>query len=124
MTARASCLASDLLVYNGAAENHDTERGLNLVDDHANRVVRTVGRSPKLSLDEVIVRDPKICGGEAVIRDTRVTLRTVLASLADGDGVKDILRDFPTLTERDVQAVIAFAAAAAQEDLPTPGVPI
>ncbi len=77
-----------------------------------------------MSVDEVIVRDPKICGGEPVIRGTRVTLRTVLASLADGDGTEDILRDFPTLTERDVQAVIAFAAAAAQEDLPTPGVPI
>ncbi len=77
-----------------------------------------------MSLDEVIVRDPKICGGEPVIRDTRVTLRTVLASLADGDGVEDILRDFPTLTKRDVHAVIAFAAASAQEDLPTPGVPI
>ena len=77
-----------------------------------------------MNRDDVIVRDPKICGGEPVIRDTRVTLRTVLASLADGDAVTDILRDFPTLTQRDVQAVIAFAATAAQEDLPTPGVPI
>ena len=81
-------------------------------------------RSLRVNLDDVIVRDPKICGGEPVIRDTRVTLRTVLASPADGDAVADILRDFPTLTERDVQAVIAFAATAAQEDLPTPGVPI
>jgi uncharacterized protein (DUF433 family) len=31
---------------------------------------------------ERIVRDPKIVGGEAVIRGTRVTLRTLLASLA------------------------------------------
>lgn len=31
-----------------------------------------------------IVRDPKICGGEPVIRGTRVTLRTILASLAEG----------------------------------------
>ena len=77
-----------------------------------------------MNRDDVIVRDPKICGGGPVIRDTRVTLRTVLASLADGDAVTDILRDFPTLTQRDVQAVIAFAATAAQEDLPTPGVPI
>ena len=77
-----------------------------------------------MNLDDAFVRDPKICGGEPVIRNTRVTLRTVLASLADGDAVADILRDFPTLTQRDVQAVIAFAATAAQEDLPTPGVPI
>lgn len=77
-----------------------------------------------MNLEDAFVRDPKICGGEPVIRNTRVTLRTVLASLADGDAVADILRDFPTLTQRDVQAVIAFAATAAQEDLPTPGVPI
>ena len=81
-------------------------------------------RSLRVNRDDVIVRDPKICGGEPVIRDTRVTLRTVLASLADGDAVTDILRDFPPLAQRDVQAVIAFAATAAQEDLPTPGVPI
>ncbi len=73
---------------------------------------------------ELIVRDPDICGGQPVIRGTRVTLRTVLASLADGDGVADVLRSFPTLTEDAVAAVIAFAAASAQEDLPTPGVPV
>jgi len=32
-----------------------------------------------------IIRDPKICGGEPVFKGTRVTLRTVLASLATGD---------------------------------------
>ena len=73
--------------------------------------------------DRVIVRDPKICGGEPVIRGTRVTLRTVLASLADGDSFEAILRDFPTLTEHDLRAVVGFAAASAHDDLPTPGVP-
>lgn len=34
-----------------------------------------------------------------------------------------IPEDFPTLTEEDVRAVIAFAAASAEEDLPSPGVP-
>jgi uncharacterized protein (DUF433 family) len=47
-----------------------------------------------------------------------VTLRTVLASLAEGASVDEIVRDFPTLTESDVRAAIAFAAASAQEDLP------
>jgi len=65
-----------------------------------------------------IVRDPKTAGGEAVIRGTRVTLRTILASLAEGATVEEILKDFPTLTEEDVRAAIAFAAASAQEDLP------
>jgi len=52
-----------------------------------------------------------------------VTLRTVLASLADGDDTTEILKDFPTLTEDHVRAVIAFAAASAEEDLPTAPVP-
>jgi uncharacterized protein (DUF433 family) len=33
-------------------------------------------------LSERIVRNPKIRGGEPVFRGTRVTLRTILASLA------------------------------------------
>jgi uncharacterized protein (DUF433 family) len=65
-----------------------------------------------------IERDPRIAGGQAVIKGTRVTLRTVLASLAEGATIEDILKDFPTLTDVDVRAVIAFAAASAQEDLP------
>jgi uncharacterized protein (DUF433 family) len=69
------------------------------------------------------VRDPNICGGEPVIKGTRVTLRTVLASLAESATIAEILEDFPTLTEEDVRAVIAFAAASAEEDLPARPVP-
>jgi len=58
-----------------------------------------------------------------VIKGTRVTLRTLLASLADGDSVEDILKDFPSLTPEDMRAVIAFAAASAEEDLPSPAIP-
>jgi uncharacterized protein (DUF433 family) len=71
-----------------------------------------------------IVRDPAICGGEPIVRGTRVTVRTVLASLAEGMTVAEILRDFPTLNEAAVKAVIAFAAASAEEDLPVPPAPL
>jgi len=70
-----------------------------------------------------IVRQAGVAGGEAVIKGTRVTLRTILASLAEGDSTQDILQDFPTLAEADIQAVIAFAAASAEEDLPLQGLP-
>lgn len=73
--------------------------------------------------EERIVRDKRICGGEPVFKGTRVTLRTVLASLADGDSAEEILADFPSLKAEDVQAAIAFAAASAEEDLPVPAVP-
>jgi uncharacterized protein (DUF433 family) len=70
-----------------------------------------------------IVRDKAICGGDPVFKGTRVTLRTVLASLAAGDSPEDILSDFPSLQPADIQAAIAFAAASAEEDLPVPPVP-
>ena len=82
------------------------------------------GRSGNLrQFDQRIVRDPKICGGEPVFKGTRVTLRTVLASLAAGDTSEAILADFPSLTPEDIQAAIAFAAASAEEDLPVSSVP-
>jgi uncharacterized protein (DUF433 family) len=74
--------------------------------------------------DDYFVREPDICGGETVLKGTRVTLRTVLTSLAEGATVEEILADFPTLTQEHVRAVIAFAAASAEEDLPVPGVPL
>jgi len=70
-----------------------------------------------------IIQDPQICGGEPVIRGTRVLLRTILASLAVGCSEEDLLRNFPALTSRDIRAVIAFAAASAEEDLPVPALP-
>jgi uncharacterized protein (DUF433 family) len=70
-----------------------------------------------------IARDPGICGGEPIVKGTRVTVRTVLASLAEGLSVEAIIREFPTLDEAAVRAVIAFAAVSAEEDLPIPAAP-
>lgn len=50
-----------------------------------------------------------------MIRGTRVTVRTILASLAEGAPVEGILRDFPTLAADDVRAAVAFGAASARE---------
>jgi uncharacterized protein (DUF433 family) len=76
-----------------------------------------------MDYQDYIVRDPKICGGEPVIKGTRVTLRTILASLAEGASFDELLEDFPTLSEQHVRAVIAFAAASAEEDLPLKSLP-
>ncbi len=58
-----------------------------------------------------------------MLRGTRVPLRTVLASLAEGASFDEIRKDFPTVTEEHLRAVVAFAASSAQEDLPVPGLP-
>ena len=63
-------------------------------------------------------------GAELLGQGTRVPLRTVLGSLAEGASIEEILDDFPTLSKEDVMAAIAFAAASAEEDLPVPEVPV
>ena len=40
-----------------------------------------------------------------------------------GGRTEEILEDFPTLKEEDIRAVIAFAAATAEEDMPVQSVP-
>ncbi len=66
-----------------------------------------------MNYQDYISRDPEICGGEPVIKGTRVALRTILASLAEGATEEQILRDFPTVNADALRAVIAFAAASA-----------
>jgi len=53
-----------------------------------------------------------------VIRGTRVTVRTLLASLAEGATLDEIVADFSTLIPDDIRAVIAFAASSVGDDLP------
>jgi uncharacterized protein (DUF433 family) len=76
-----------------------------------------------MDYQQYLIRDPQICGGELVIKNTRVTVRTLLASLAEGATIEEIMEDFPTVTESAVRAVIAFAATSAEDDLPLPSVP-
>lgn len=77
-----------------------------------------------MNYQDRIVRDPRLVGGQPVFKGTRVTLKTVLASLAEGAIIDEVLKDFPTLSEDDVRAAIAFAAASAQEDLPVTEIPV
>lgn len=77
-----------------------------------------------MGISDFVHRDPRICGGDPVIIGTRVTLRTLLASLAEGATVEEIVADFPTVSPEAVRAVIAYAAASAEEDLPVPPVPV
>jgi uncharacterized protein (DUF433 family) len=67
---------------------------------------------------EYIIRDPKIKNGAPIIKGTQITLKVVLGHLALGDSVENIVKTYPGLTPDSVRAVIAYAAAAADVDLP------
>lgn len=59
----------------------------------------------------VLAIEPGKRGGRPVIRGLRITAGDVLGWLADGMSHAEILRDFPDLTEADICAVLAYAAA-------------
>jgi uncharacterized protein (DUF433 family) len=69
-------------------------------------------------------RRMELCGGALVVKGTRVPVRTLLASLAEGASAAEVLGDFPTITPEELRAVIAFAAASAGDDLPLPPLPV
>ena len=48
--------------------------------------------------------------GRHCIRNTRITVYDVLAWLASGMTNKDIIKDFPEVTDEDIQACLAYAA--------------
>jgi uncharacterized protein (DUF433 family) len=79
-------------------------KGQHLLESIAGRNRKQDGKTIPMDYRDRIVRDPHIVGGEPVLKGTRVTLRTVLASLAEGASTAEILSDFPTLSEEDVRA--------------------
>lgn len=48
--------------------------------------------------------------GKPCVRDTRISVYDVLSWLANGMSHKEILEDFPELTEKDILACLSFAA--------------
>nr|WP_205748920.1 DUF433 domain-containing protein [Emticicia sp. CRIBPO] len=62
----------------------------------------------------IITIDPGKRSGKPCIRGMRITVGDVLGWLATGMSFDDILEDYPELTQDDILAVLAFAAAREQ----------
>ena len=59
-------------------------------------------------LERITVR-PEIFGGKPIIRDMRIAVEHVLANLAAGESVVDLLKNYPFLEREDIQACLHFA---------------
>jgi uncharacterized protein (DUF433 family) len=59
---------------------------------------------------QIITLRPGIRSGKPTIRGMRITVYDVLSYLAGGMSYRQILDDFPYLTEEDIQACLAYAA--------------
>lgn len=59
---------------------------------------------------ERITIDPNVCFGKPTVRGTRIWVGLVLDLLADGMTVAEILDEYPSLTDDDVRACLAYGA--------------
>lgn len=57
-----------------------------------------------------IVVDPAILTGKPVIKGTRLAVEFVLELLAEGWSHEEIFRNYPGLTDEDLQAALHYAA--------------
>jgi len=64
---------------------------------------------------ERISVDPLVCHGKACIKDTRIMVSVILDNLAAGISQEEIIKSYPSLTQEDIQAAIAYAAELARE---------
>ncbi|HET7386121.1 MAG TPA: DUF433 domain-containing protein [Nocardioidaceae bacterium] len=62
-----------------------------------------------------ITIDPNVMGGLPCIRGMRMPVATVVAMVADGMSVAEILDDFPDLEAEDIAEALRYASAAVRE---------
>ena len=55
-----------------------------------------------------IVSDNKVLLGKPVIKGTRISVEFILDRLANGWTEEDILKNYPTISAEDIQAVFAY----------------
>ena len=58
-----------------------------------------------------ITIEPGKRGGKPCIRGLRITVGDVLGWLASGISAQEIMNDYPDLSDQDIRACFAFAAA-------------
>ena len=68
-------------------------------------------------MNERISIDPKICHGQACIKGTRIPVHQIVAMLANGDTVEDLLAEYLSIVRADILACLDYAATLAEEQI-------
>ena len=63
-----------------------------------------------------ITVDSRVLVGKPTIRGLRISVEQVLAALAAGVPVSDLLEDYPELEPADIQAVLLYAVERVREE--------
>ena len=59
-----------------------------------------------------IVINPAVCNGKPIIKGTRITVKTIMEFVLAGDTDKDILENYPTITQDDLKTCKEFSLIA------------
>ena len=51
---------------------------------------------PRISID------PNVCHGQACIKETRIPVHQIIHTLANGDAIKELLTEYPSLERGDI----------------------
>jgi len=69
-----------------------------------------------LDWEDRVSIDPEVCHAKPCIKGTRIMVSIVLDYLKAGETFEQIMRQYPTLTEEDIRAALAYAAWLAHEE--------
>jgi uncharacterized protein (DUF433 family) len=61
-----------------------------------------------------IAASPGVCHGKPVIKGTRVLVANILGALAGGSTRSELLEDYPTISDDDINAALAFGKNAVE----------
>ena len=64
----------------------------------------------KTNIYKNIVADDEICRGRPTIEGTRITVKTIIGHLLEGNSEDVILKGFPRLTKDDITTIKEYAS--------------
>jgi len=68
-------------------------------------------------MHERISIDPLMSHGQPCIKGTRISVHQIVAMLANGDSIEDLLAEYPSLTREDILACLSYTTMLVNEDV-------
>lgn len=69
----------------------------------------------RVVINQYIVADPQICHGKPTFKGTRIMVWQIMEMLKAGMSRKEIIGDFPDLTEKHIKAALDYASSLTKE---------
>ncbi|MDI6738532.1 MAG: DUF433 domain-containing protein [Nanoarchaeota archaeon] len=63
----------------------------------------------RIEVNKDIVIDSEICHGKPTFKGTRIMISIILDMLRSGANVEEILKAYPSLTKKHIEAALGFA---------------